>query len=243
MFMLHRLLKGFVEIVYPKTCLACRNKLPVASDNDFICAQCWTKVKRNLPPFCHSCGRQLEKKSYAKNICSSCLKNRLHFDRAYAPCVYTGAIKELIHEFKYKNKDYLGAILSKPMIDFIKEFDLPIDFLDFIVPMPLYESKYREREFNQAEILSDHIAKEFSKNVLKDTLIRNRNTKTQTDLEINERFLNVKGSFSVVKEADIKGKNLLLVDDVLTTGATSSEAASALKDSGANIVFVLTLAN
>lgn len=243
MVMLNRLIKGFAEIVFPKTCLVCRTKLPAASADNFVCSKCWTKIKRNQPPFCYSCGRQLEKKSYAKNMCSGCLKTKLHFDRAYSPCVYTGTIKELIHEFKYKNKDYLGAALSKPMIEFIKEFDLPIDFLDFIVPMPLYKSKYREREFNQAEVLSDHIGKEFSKIVLKDSLIRNRNTKTQTDLEINERFLNVKGSFSVVKDSYIKGKNLLLVDDVMTTGATSSEAASALKNAGANIVFVLTLAN
>lgn len=167
----------------------------------------------------------------------------MHFDRAYSPCVYEGNIKELIHAFKYKGKDYLGEVLSTLMIEFIKEYDIPIQDLDFIIPVPLHKTRLREREFNQAEILSKQIAKEFKKDLLADALIRHRYTKTQTGLEIHERLNNVKGSFSVNKKYDFKNRNTLLIDDVLTSGATASEAAYALKDSGANIVFVLTLAN
>jgi ComF family protein len=176
-------------------------------------------------------------------MCPSCLKKKLHFDRAFSPCVYEGAIKELIHEFKYKNKDYLGSVLSKPMINFIEEYNLPMEYLDLIIPVPLHSTRLREREFNQAEVLSRYIALEYNKEISNDTLKRNRNTRTQTDLETNERFLNVRGSFSLTKDKNIRGKNILLIDDVLTTGATSSEAASVLKDAGAGIVFVLTLAN
>jgi len=129
------------------------------------------------------------------------------------------------------------------MVEFIKEYNAPIDYVDFIIPIPLHKTKLREREFNQAEILSRHIAKEFRKCVLTDVLLRTRETKTQADLEMAERILNVRDSFSVTKHEQIRRKNILLVDDVLTTGATSSEAAKALKNAGANIVFVLTLAN
>ena len=129
------------------------------------------------------------------------------------------------------------------MTDFIREYDLPIDYLDCIVPVPLHKLKLREREFNQAELLSNHIAKSFDKKMLDLSLIRKRHTKTQADLERDLRLLNVKDSFAVLKEENVKGKNILLVDDVLTTGATCSEAARTLKDSGAKIVFVLTLAN
>jgi len=129
------------------------------------------------------------------------------------------------------------------MIDFIREYDLPIGDMDFIIPVPLHKTRLREREFNQAEILSDCIAREFNKKVGGDYLIRNRATRTQTELEDGERLLNVRGSFSVKENGCVTGKNILLVDDVLTTAATSSEAASVLKDAGANIVFVLTLAN
>jgi len=243
MFMFRRLIDGFVDIIYPKTCVACKDKFTGASADNLICAKCWEKIKRNMPPFCHSCGRHLDKKSLGKNICPGCLRAKLHFDRAFSPCVYEGVIKELIHEFKYKNKDYLGSPLSKLMIQFIKEYRMPMDYLDYIVPVPLHKTKLREREFNQAELLSRHIANEFKKDLLTDLLYRHRHTKTQTELEIQQRLENVRNSFSVVKFRNIKGKNLLLVDDVLTTGATSSEAAATLKNAGANIVFVLTLAN
>ncbi len=118
-----------------------------------------------------------------------------------------------------------------------------MDFVDLIVPIPLHETKLREREFNQAQILGGHIAKEFNKIVSDDILIRNRYTNSQTGLEFEKRLSNIKGSFSISGKNSVKGKNILLLDDVLTTGATSSEAAYILKNSGANIVFVLTLAN
>jgi len=240
----HRLINGVVDILYPKTCIVCRIKLKdIACVDNIICLDCWKKIKRNLPPFCYRCGRHLVAANFTKNICPSCVKKKLHFDRVFSPCIYEGIIKELIHDFKYKNKDYLGVTLSRLMIDFVKEYNLPMDFMDFIIPVPLHKTRLREREFNQAQILSNYLAREFNKEALDDYLMRSRNTKTQTESEERERLLNVKGSFSVNKRQNLKGKNILLVDDVLTTGATCSEAAYALKNAGLNIVFVLTLAN
>jgi ComF family protein len=241
--MLRRILRGLTDIAYPKICLSCKSKLDANSTDDYICKACRLKIKRNMPPFCLSCGRHLEKGNRNKSICPACLKRSLSFDRAFSPCLYEGIIKELIHEFKYKNKSHLGKPLSGIMTDFIKEYDLPINYLDLIIPMPLHKTRLREREFNQAEILSRHIASEFNREMAPGALIRHRLTKTQTELPLNQRYLNVKDSFSVTDNCNLKNKNVLLVDDVLTTGATSSEAAYAIKKSGANIVFVLTLAN
>jgi ComF family protein len=241
--MLRGFFKGLANIFYPKVCLACKNVLADSTAEEFICAKCWGGIEKNTPPFCSSCGRRLESRSFAKNICPRCLRNKSHFDRAFSPCVYTGVVKELIHAFKYNGKEYLGRPLSRLMIEFIREYSLPIKDLEFIVPIPLHKARLREREFNQAKILSEHLGKEFDKPVLDKLLVRNRHTRTQTELEENERLLNVKGSFTLNGRADLRGKNILLVDDVLTTGATSSEAAYALKQAGANIVFVLTLAN
>ncbi|MDO8663044.1 MAG: ComF family protein [Candidatus Omnitrophota bacterium] len=243
MCMLFRFIRRLTDIAYPKVCLACKRKLDAFNTDGYICNGCRLKIKRNLPPFCASCGRHLEKKSLNKNICPACLKKRLHFDRAFSPCLYEGVTKELIHEFKYKSKDHLGKPLSKIMIEFIKEYELPVDYLDFIIPIPLHKARLREREFNQAEILSRQIALEFKKDLITDALYRHRLTKTQTGLATDKRFANVKESFFVSQDSDLKNKNILIVDDVLTTGATSSEAALSLKDAGANIVFVLTLAN
>lgn len=235
------MLKAVVDTVFPRTCLCCKEKLGDWQQDDFVCRKCISKIKKNLPPFCSSCGRHLDKKDFSKNICNSCAKNRLHFDRAFAPCVYDGVIKELIHEFKYRDKDYLGKSLAKIMADFIKTYELPLDCVDYIVPVPLHDTRLREREFNQAEVLSRHICEEFDKDLITGIIRRSRYTKTQTELNPDERLLNVKQSFHTT--GDLSGKNVLLVDDVLTTGATSSEAAHALKSAGANIVFVLTLAN
>jgi competence protein ComFC len=238
-----RFIDNLLDIIYPKICLACKDRLNASSIDGLVCRQCWQKIKRNVPPFCHSCGRSLGRENLTKNICPACLKIKLHFDRAFSPCVYEGVLKELIHAFKYNHKEHLGHTLSRLMSDFIKEFNLPMDFIDLIIPVPLHTTRMREREFNQAEVLGIHIAKEFNKPMAPCALRRNRYTKTQTDLDIDERVLNVKDSFSINKPRDLRDKNILLVDDVLTTGATASEAAVALKQSGANVVFVLTLAN
>lgn len=241
--MLRRFFRVLKDIAYPKTCLACKNKLDAIDNDDLICSLCRLKIKRNMPPFCHSCGRHLEKINRNKSICPGCLKKVLRFDRAFSPCLYEGVVKELVHEFKYKNKEHLGKPLSGIMIEFIKEYDLPIDYLDLIIPVPLHKTRLREREFNQAEVLGRHIAAEFNKELAQGALIRHRLTRTQTELPVNKRFINVKDSFSVADNCNLRNKNVLLVDDVLTTGATSSEAANAIKNAGANIVFVLTLAN
>lgn len=133
--------------------------------------------------------------------------------------------------------------LGKLINGFIKDYRLPIEYFDFIVPVPLHRSRMREREFNQAQLLGEQVAKEFDKEILTDALVRIRPTKTQTELALGDRYKNVQGSFTVRDARLVKDKNLLLIDDVLTTGATSSEAARTLKDSGARIIFVMTLAN
>lgn len=242
--MLRKIIGGLADIIYPKRCLVCKTPLTsAASEDTFACAKCLGKIKRNLPPFCSRCGRHLKKSDLAKNVCSACARREFHFDRAFSPCLYEGTIKELLHEFKYKGKDYLGGILAGPMLDFIREYRLPVEYLDLVIPVPLHSSKLREREFNQAHILGASIAREFNKEIREDILVRHRATLTQTEMDGDKRLENVKGCFSVAKPDAVNGKNVLLIDDVLTTGATCSEAALALKNAGAGIVFALTLSN
>lgn len=236
------LLKGLKDLIYPNCCLICKNKIE-SSKLDPVCSSCWEKLEKNLPPYCACCGRHLDAKAIEKNICSHCLGEKFYFDRAFSPCEYKGNIKKLIHEFKYTQKDYLGKSLGSLMNTFIKDYSLPIEYLDLIIPVPLHKSRLREREFNQAAILSHEIGKEFNKTVVTETLIRNKATKTQTDLIFQQRRKNVENGFSVIKADLIKDKNILLIDDVLTTAATSNEAAKSLKSAGAKMVILLTLAN
>jgi len=241
--MLSGLLKGLKDLIYPNYCLVCKNRIEAAKEQNLVCPGCWDKVEKNIPPFCASCGRHLDAKAIAKNICSSCANVKFYFDRAFSPCLYTGTVKKLIHEFKYGGKDYLGEPLGSIMNTFIRDYNLPIEHLDFIIPVPLHKSRQREREFNQAEILSRQVAEEFNKELLTGALIRSKPTKTQTELTLEERRRNVEESFRVSQPELIKDTNLLLIDDVLTTGATSNEAAKSLKEAGAKIVLLMTLAN
>lgn len=241
--MLRRFLNNFIDIVYPKHCLICYNRLKSNALDNIVCLDCWSKIKKNVPPFCNRCGRHIESKEFPKNICGQCQRINLSFDRAFSPCLYEGVLKELIHQFKYNSKDYLGHTLSKLLIDFIKDYNIELKFFDLIVPMPLHKRKLREREFNQAQILSDFVASEFDIELSRNHLVRICDTSTQTDLTDKQRWLNVKDAFMVRQENELKRKNILLIDDVLSTGATCSEAARVLKNAGCGIVFVLTLAN
>ncbi len=241
--MLRGLFKGLKDLIYPNCCLICKNLIPPDTQQELICLGCWEKLERNLPPFCSACGRHLSTADLQKNACSHCAKFNFHFDRAFSPCQYTGAVKKLIHEFKYSGKDYLKQKLGELINSFIREYQLPVEYLDLIVPLPLHKSRLREREFNQAEILSRQIAGEFNKPVLTEGFNRIRPTKTQTQLSWAERCRNVEGSFRVAKPESVQNKNLLLVDDVLTTGATASCAAQCLKSAGAKKIILLTLAS
>lgn len=129
------------------------------------------------------------------------------------------------------------------MINFAKDYYLPLSHCDYAIPIPLSKSKFREREFNQAQILANDVAGYFGITLMDDNLKRIRNTPSQTELEEKERWQNIQGAFRLKEPNSIRERMLLLIDDVLTTGATVSEAAKTLKEAGAAVVFVLTIAN
>lgn len=241
--MINSIVKTFIDFIYPHACLLCREKMPYGSTRELVCASCLDAVRRNSPPFCQKCGRKIKGTYTSKNICRDCRQAHYHFDRAWASCSYEGAVKEMIHNFKYKNKIPLKKYLSQLMTEFIKEYRLPVNYCDYIAPVPLSAGKFREREFNQSTLLAENIARDFGINILKDNLIRVRDTPSQTTLDMPGRRENVRGAFALKKPEEVREKIILLVDDVLTSGSTASEAACALKGAGADVVFVLTLAN
>lgn len=233
--------KACVDLVFPLKCAACRRKIQPDAEIP-LCAACTAAIGRNHPPFCRKCGRTVDRKALNRGgVCSGCRRKDTHFDRAYSPFLYEGPVKALVHELKYRGKDRLGLTLGRLMAGFIREYALNFDFIDYIVPIPLHPVKLREREFNQASLLAHAIAAALEKPVVDDALARRRATRTQTDLRHDQRYRNVAGAFIPGKHPVRRG-NILLIDDVLTTGATASEAAKTLKDTGAGTVIVLTLA-
>lgn len=241
--MFRTLARTFVDIIYPHKCPACKK---VSSPGNCleadICADCWRSISYNTPPFCSRCGRHLTSVDGATS-CASCRNFYPAFDRAFSACVYDGTVKKLIHELKYAGKEYLGKPLGSLLIDFIRKYQLPVGSIDTVIALPLHRVRLREREFNQAHILAREVCAAFGLASASDALLKVKATGSQTDLSPEERALNVQGAFRVKDAGKITGKSILLVDDVLTTGATASEAAAALKQAHAAYVMVLTLAS
>lgn len=128
------------------------------------------------------------------------------------------------------------------MIDFVQNYHLDIRQFDQIVPIPLFHSRLRERGYNQSQLLAEPIGQRYKIPLLHNTLIRVRETEHQTLLSEKERWTNIRGAFRIKYPERVYSKNILIIDDLLTTGATASEAARSLKDAGAKTVGVLTLA-
>lgn len=128
------------------------------------------------------------------------------------------------------------------MTEFVRKHYLDIKQFDIITPIPLFPSRLRERGYNQSQLLAEQIAREHQITLSLRNLVRIRNTEHQTLLSKKERWTNIHGAFRIRNPIRFSGKNILIIDDLLTTGATASEAARALKSAGAKTVGVLTLA-
>ncbi|MFH0771385.1 MAG: ComF family protein [Candidatus Omnitrophota bacterium] len=165
----------------------------------------------------------------------------LHFDRAVYSTGYNDIIKKCVCLFKYKGKTRLSRHLGEIMSNFaLKSRD--VMEADLIVPVPLHPVRLRQRQFNQSELLALQISKIINKKVVKDKLKRVRYTAPQTELTGQQRIKNVKEVFAVKNYAGFKDKTVVLVDDVITTGATFSECAKALKKAGARKIVAFALA-
>ncbi|MBI5024709.1 MAG: ComF family protein [Candidatus Omnitrophica bacterium] len=236
------LVQGLGHLVYPPHCLVCSTHYTAHPPGSGVCPPCRAAIVFNRPPFCRKCSRHLG--ISATNICKECRKAGPSFDFAWSACLYEDPIKDLLHRFKYGQKTQLRRLFAEVMISFIKEYGLDTGQFDAIVPIPLSSTRSRERGYNQAQLLAQELAREFSIPLAPEGnhLRRVRHTGPQSFLDEKQRWTNIKGAFTIRKLNNLKHKNILLIDDLLTTGATASEAARVLKDAGAGTVGVLTLA-
>lgn len=212
-----------------------------SSPKAFFCPQCFYNLPYNNPPFCPKCCRHLTQPS-SQNFCSPCLKTKTFFDFAWGCCLYKEPVKNLLLSFKYRGKTYLKYPFLKIMAGFIELYQYDIRQFDSLVPIPLFATRSRERGYNQSLLLAQELAKEYRLDLSSDNLMRIRHTQSQSLLGQKERWTNIREAFKIKHPFRFKGKNILLIDDLLTTGATASEAALVLKEAGAKSVGVLTLA-
>jgi ComF family protein len=175
-------------------------------------------------------------------LCGPCGDEPFVFDQARSFGLYEGALREIIGQFKYRGLLPLAKPLGNCLTHALDRLELDGGSIDLILPVPLHRTRERQRGFNQAAMLAARIGRLRGLRVAGRDCVRIRNTPPQTGLGRAERRKNVKGAFAVPKPERVRGLNVLLVDDVMTTGATADSCARALNDAGAKGVWVLTLA-
>ena len=219
------ILKSVIDFLLPQNCLACNTE----TAQGFICHDCLDLIPYINPPICQVCGRPIAR----GKKCHFCKKDR-YFDHGRAWTRFLPPVDKIIHFFKYRRMTKLASLVGTGMASVIKA-DFYLKDAQLIVPVPLFWWKKLRRGYNQAQILADVISQECgieTKNVLR----RTKNTKSQTKLSEAARRENVSNAFSL-RENSVKDKIILLVDDVLTTGATINECARVLKEAGAKAVY------
>ncbi len=223
-------------LTFPEVCQVCNNA-EAEPKTGFACQPCRQNARRILPPWCDQCGVPFDGELGTGLTCRDCHEDRWDFDNARALYSASGLVREVIHRFKYHQHEYFEALMA----DWMKAcVELPSDPPDCIVPIPLHPVKQRERGFNQAERIARMISGEIGAPVEATLLRRIRYTETQTNLSRADRIRNMNGAFQAVGSS--RFNKILLVDDVLTTGATASACATALRVHGAAKINVLTLA-
>lgn len=191
-------------------------------------------------PFCHKCGEVFEGDISHHFFCHNCKDRKWKLTRARARYIFAGHVRDLILDFKYHQKFHHLPQLSEWLTEGYQRH-YPKEIFDALVPVPLYFLRRINRRFNQAEELSKKLSKKTQIPVL-DCLKRIKNTNKQTLLTRSERLKNPLNAFAIKDDADVKGMRLLLIDDVLTTGATADACAKVLKKAGAAEVCALTIA-
>ena len=232
---------GFCDLVYPHTCLLCKKFIQSADKKIPVCSNCQQTIIKNKPPFCGRCSRYLGSDNEQLE-CKECRRHTPFFDGAWCACLYNDALRKLIHLFKYGEKTSLQYFFLQRIFSFLKEYNFDIKDYEIAMPIPLHKTRMRERGFNQAQLLAQKIARELNIPLSTGNLQRIRNTKNQARLTQKERWTNIKGAFTITDSFELFDKSVLLVDDLLTTGATASEAARILKMAGAKKVGILAVA-
>lgn len=230
--------RGLVSLYFPACCGICK----AATDDDCqLCEACAEDVKRIEAPHCERCSFPFQGNITDTFTCANCNQRELHYECAVACFVADGPVRKFIHGFKYQRHTHLRIPLAAWLAETLSDPRITARPFDALVPVPLHHIRFRERGFNQAEELANLIAPRTGKPVW-NALRRIRNTPTQTKLDREERAENLRGAFVVKKPAMVKGRHLLLVDDVFTTGSTVEECSRILLKAGAASVRVITVA-
>ena len=223
-------LKGIAfDFLFPRWCLGC------GTEGDFLCHTCRKSLSEITPPICPRCGIPQEDGT----LCHACTGWHADIEGIRSPYKFDGVMRQAIHQLKYQNLRALAPPLASLMYDYFTKNILPANAL---VPVPLHHKRLRERGYNQSGLLAHELGKLANLPVIEDCLIRQKYAPPQARTgNVEERRSNVGNAFTC-RDRRIEGKQILLIDDVSTSGATLDACAAALKASGAASVWGLVLA-
>jgi ComF family protein len=233
-------LNAVLAFIYPETCQLCGRSRATPIES-YVCEECRKQVRFIQPPLCQRCGLPFEGAITTAFECSNCRDGEFHFSYARAAVIARDQVLDVIHRYKYNRAFWFERFLAEFLINQAKPH-LNAEQWHFIVPVPLYPAKLREREFNQAERLAHRLSRETNIPVNNRLLRRVLPTRTQTLLTRAQRIANVRKAFAMRPNQRLNGERIVLVDDVLTTGATTSACAKVLLAAGASEVCVWTVA-
>jgi len=227
---LRRVNKALLDLLFPPHCVSCRR------EGTYLCPACDGDIPRVIPPVCELCGQPVP----VSGPCSSCLRDQQPLDglNIRSAAFFEQALRPAIHAFKYEGIRALAESLGKILAEGWRTFRPPGEV---IIPVPLHARRLRQRGYNQSALLARELSGRIGVPVLEQALVRARDTAPQVDLDARQRQVNVEGAFLCCPE-QIRGRAVLLVDDVCTTGATIRACATALYPHEPASVWALTLA-
>jgi ComF family protein len=230
------LVDGVVDGVLPPRCLQCG---ATVDEVDALCGACWGAITFFAPPWCAICGLPFPHPMGEGAICADCARQRPSFDTARSVLRYDKHSRRLVLMLKHGDQTHLARAFGRWMHRAGREV---LAGADIVIPVPLHWTRLFTRRFNQSALLAHAVRTAGGPPVAADWLVRRRRTPSQGTLGPLARARNVRGAFALRPGRDIKGKRVVLIDDVLTTGATAEECARVLRRAGAAQVGVLVLA-
>lgn len=227
-----------LDLLLPPTCLGCRTVVDTAGS---LCPSCWRSVTFLAPPWCSVCGLPFEIPEPEGTICGGCARKRPTYDRARAALAYDDGSRSMLLAFKHADRLNAAPVFARWMAAAAQ--DLLAD-AEVLVPVPLHRWRLAGRRYNQAGLLAHRLASLTQRRVAPDALVRHRATASQGHLDPKDRARNVSGAFTVPRSRrhHVDGRRVLLIDDVVTTGATGQACTIALLGAGARAVDLLTVA-
>ncbi len=232
----NNLISHLIDLIFPPICFACSAR--IEDREPFLCLSCRKELKEGNDVCCPTCGAF---DTLSRENCHYCNAEKAYFDKCRSLFPYNNVVRSLIHELKYREMTKIAPYLADHTIKYLHAKN-PFPKVDFVCPVPLHPTKKRDRGYNQAAIIARNIAEHFAWEYKPDLIKRTKYTESQSRLSTPRRKDNVSRAFSIDRNSILYEVNILIIDDVFTTGATVNSICRILKEYRVDNIYVFTVA-